>query len=70
MVDRGFKIQPLQKILDAQRKGVEARRSPELKRAWKEQEELKRQYQAGRSVKDISYDYGINVRTCYRIIND
>lgn len=54
----------------ARLKGLEARRSPELKKAWAETKQIKRLYFVkGLSGSAIAKLYGIEVRTTYRIIH-
>ena len=49
-------------------KGGEARRSPELKKAWGEQDKLIELNNQGWSINKIAKEYKINERSCHRIV--
>lgn len=67
---RGFVIQSKEKINEARLKGLETRRSPELKKAWAEQQKIRDLYVSGVEPREIAKQYKIDTRACNRIIND
>lgn len=66
---RGFKIAKQDTFEKARINSANARRTPELRKAWLEQEEIREAYLKGENVKSIAKRYKINERTCYRIIS-
>lgn len=55
--------------LQAQKKSIDGKRTPELKKAWVEAEQIKEAYLSGESGLKIAKRYNISYRSCYRIIN-
>lgn len=51
------------------RRSANSRRSPELKKAWEQKDEIKKRVGKGEWVKDIAQEYGIKVRQVYRILD-
>lgn len=59
-----------QEIKDMQNRATIARRSPQLQKAWKDQAKIQQMYNEGTmKPKEIAEQYGINVRSAYRIID-
>lgn len=63
-----FKHGDKSKVRESQLRGAVARRTPALRKAWGESEEIKALYDNGMSVDGISKLYNIHPRSCYRII--
>lgn len=67
---RHFSKIPKQKLREYAQKTNEAKRSPELKQAWAEQDYIRKLYlQDGVPAKDIAKMYKIKTRAVYRILS-
>lgn len=66
--NRPFYLASKPQLQEYAKKSAESRRSPELKKAWEEKEEITQRVASGEWAKDIAAEYGIKVRQVYRII--
>jgi hypothetical protein len=50
-------------------KGGQSQRSPELEKAWADQERIRQEHTAGASVKELAEFYKIKERSMWRIVS-
>jgi DNA invertase Pin-like site-specific DNA recombinase len=68
MVQGFFNRTTKDNIHQARLKGLDKRRSPELKKAWAEQGKIQEAYVRGVRVMDIAHEYGVDNWSIYRIL--
>jgi hypothetical protein len=66
--NRPFYLASKPQLRQYAQKSAENRRTPELKKAWQDQETIRQRCASGEWASDLAKEYGIKVRQVYRIL--